>query len=89
MREEQARNVLEALQQFYLTSLDALLKSADSGDIVLPLFTRVARQVPAYTAFLTENDIDAAQVNSLESFRQLPMMTKENYLRRHELADLC
>jgi phenylacetate-CoA ligase len=89
MREEQARNALEVLRQFYLTPLDALLKSADAGDIVLPLFARVARQVPAYAAFLTENNIDAAEVNSLESFRQLPMMTKENYLRRHELADLC
>lgn len=89
MRKEQTHNALEALKKFYLTPLDDLLRCVDAEDIVLPLFARAAQQVPAYAAFLEEHGINATQVDSLEAFGQLPMMTKENYLRLHDLAALC
>jgi phenylacetate-CoA ligase len=91
MQQELAQRALAALQKFYTTSLDDILAGdgIDDDDIVLPLFQRVARQVPAYRDFLNERHIDADQVQSLEAFEQLPMITKENYLRRHVLADLC
>ena len=90
MHQEQTQRALAALQKFYTTSLDDILADGHNDeDIVLPLFHQVAQHVPAYRDFLKERHIDAAQVQSLEAFEQLPMITKENYLRRHTLADLC
>ncbi|MEU6727054.1 phenylacetate--CoA ligase family protein [Nonomuraea wenchangensis] len=53
------------------------------------LFQRVAATVPAYGAFLAEHGVDPARVRTLEDFRRLPMTTKDGYVRRHPLPDLC
>jgi phenylacetate-CoA ligase len=49
----------------------------------------VAATVPAYRAFLTEQGVDPAAVRTVDDFKALPLLTKDNYLRRHPLAQLC
>ncbi|MGW0804563.1 phenylacetate--CoA ligase family protein [Nonomuraea sp. NPDC002799] len=53
------------------------------------LFHQVASAVPAYRAFLAENGVDAGKIRTLDDFGRLPMTTKEGYIRRHPLPDLC
>ncbi len=81
-----------ALEQFLTTELDDVLSCPAPGEAeqrALALFTSVAATVPAYRAFLAEHDVDPAAVRTVGDFRALPLLTKDNYLRRHSLAQLC
>ena len=74
------------------SGLDEVLGRPAAGDAerrALALFESVAATVPAYQAFLTEHGIDPAAVRDVDDFRALPLLTKDNYLRRHPLAQLC
>jgi phenylacetate-CoA ligase len=53
------------------------------------LFRQVAATVPAYRTFLAENRVDPAEVVTIRDFERLPLTTKDNYVRRHPLPDLC
>ena len=83
----------EALRGFLETPLDSLLDRADGQQDpaagALALFRDVAASVPAYRAFLSEQGVDAARIRSLQDFAALPLVTKQNYLYRHPLAQLC
>jgi phenylacetate-CoA ligase len=84
--------VRAALEQFLASDLDDVLArpAVDEAERrALALFHSVAATVPAYQAFLAEHDIDPATVRTVEDFRTLPLLTKDNYLRRHPLAQLC
>ncbi|HVF11209.1 MAG TPA: hypothetical protein VNA16_10420, partial [Abditibacteriaceae bacterium] len=92
MRHEQAQRASAAFQEFLSTPLDALLQQradADATTSLLTLLHTTATTVPAYRTFLSEHQIDAAAVTTFEDFQQLPLVTKDNYLLRHPLADLC
>lgn len=83
--------VLGALETFLKTPLDRILAPAPEGHAeatVLALFQEVASSVPAYATFLAEHGVDPAGVRSMADFRRLPLLTKENYLRRHPLPAL-
>jgi phenylacetate-CoA ligase len=49
----------------------------------------VARDVPAYQAFLRQHGIDPSSIRTFGDFEQLPLITKQNYLSQHPLKDLC
>ncbi|WP_188186770.1 phenylacetate--CoA ligase family protein [Nonomuraea sp. SYSU D8015] len=53
------------------------------------LFHQVAATVPAYRAFLAENNVNPAEITTFRDFQRLPMATKDTYTRRHPLPDLC
>ncbi|MFI7112720.1 phenylacetate--CoA ligase family protein [Nonomuraea sp. NPDC050227] len=55
----------------------------------LELFHQVAATVPAYRSFLAEHGVEPASVTDLERFSRLPMTSKDTYIRRHPLPDLC
>ncbi len=81
-----------ALEKFLASGLnDALTRpmTDDAERRALALFESVAATVPAYRAFLAEHGVDPAAVRTVEDFRTLPLLTKDNYLRRHPLAQLC
>jgi phenylacetate-CoA ligase len=81
-----------ALEQFRTRCLDDVLAGPVAGDAerrALALFASVAATVPAYRAFLAEHGVDPATVRTVEDFMTLPLLTKDNYLRRHPLAKLC
>jgi phenylacetate-CoA ligase len=83
----------DALRDFLETSLDAALEGADDEHQaqarVLDLFHGVAREVPAYRAFLEEHGVEPQSVRSIDDFRRLPLVDKRNYVYRYPLADLC
>ena len=83
--------VLRSLEAFLKTPLDRLLARAPEGHAeveAVALFQEVARSVPAYAAFLREQGVDPAAVRSIQEFRRLPPVTKDNYLRRYPLPAL-
>src|SRR5947209_5307899 len=89
LREERIR---PALEQFLTSGLDDVLARPVAGDAerrALAVFASVAATVPAYRAFLAEHGVDPAGVRTFADFRTLPLLTKDNYLRRHPLAQLC
>jgi phenylacetate-CoA ligase len=64
--------------------------TAEAGESrAITLFHETVRSVPAYRALLTENGVDPATIRDLDSFRRLPCVTKQNYIQRHPLPDLC
>jgi len=54
----------------------------------LATFRRAARTVPAYRAFLKEHGVQPRDIQTFEDFQQLPATSKEDYLLKHDLADL-
>jgi phenylacetate-CoA ligase len=56
---------------------------------VLALFREAAAEVPAYAAFLREHDVDPAAIRTLSDFARVPLVTKDNYVRRYPLAERC
>jgi phenylacetate-CoA ligase len=85
----QRKRIVEGLEAFTSTPLDRLLAPSAPEPRALDLFHSVAESVPAYQAFLAEHGIDPAGVSSIDDFRSLPLLTKDNHLRRHELPALC
>ncbi|MBV9175235.1 MAG: phenylacetate--CoA ligase family protein, partial [Chloroflexi bacterium] len=89
----QSERALHALETFVHTSLDDALAGADderaARQRALELFRDVASSVPAYRDFLRQRDIDPSAIRTIDNFQRLPMVTKDNYLRRHSLAELC
>jgi phenylacetate-CoA ligase len=83
----------EALAEFIATPLDAALAGADdeaaAQQNALALFHSVAREVPAYAAFLADHGIEPDAVRSFEDFSGLPLINKANYHSRYPLRDLC
>src|ERR1022692_1107370 len=56
---------------------------------LLELFHRAAGSVPAYQDFLHAHGVDPAQVRDIADFRELPLMTRENYHLRYPLPQRC
>lgn len=93
MQKTQQQRAITSLQTFLNTSLDTQLQQSTQGDPraeVLELFHSVAATVPAYQAFLKQQGIDPASIQTFADFQALPFTTKANYLQPHySLADLC
>jgi phenylacetate-CoA ligase len=85
---QDSRRVIPALQAFLDTSLNET-PITDIEEKILALFHSVAATVPAYKKFLRERAIDPATITTLADFHSLPLITKENYLHRYPLAELC
>lgn len=56
---------------------------------VLDLFYKTALTVPAYKKFLVENNVDISSVQSLKDFQKLPLISKENYIKKYPIAETC
>lgn len=93
MQHSQSERMLTALQTFFSKSLDEVLARSDVRveveNALLALFQKVAKRVPAYQAFLTEYGVDPKEIQNFEQFTSLPLVTKDNYLRRYQLSELC
>lgn len=82
----------EALESFLTIGLDTLFErhlQLSPMSRALELFREVASSVPAYRAFLEEQGIDPPAVQTAEDFERLPLLTKQNYIGRYPLKDLC
>lgn len=93
MNPEQKRQyAIQAFSTFLHTPLETKLQQhlkTEPAIAALQLFHNVAATVPAYKAFLTQNGIDPNQIQTSADFQALPSLTKENYLQRFSLAELC
>ena len=92
MRREKRRRLSEALEAFFTTPLDDALERhfhRDPRDEAVRLFHEVTTRVPAYRTFLADHDVDPLTVRGFADFERLPIVTKQNYLQRHPLPDLC
>jgi phenylacetate-CoA ligase len=90
--ERQRHKVLTAVKEFLTTGLDealALQNRERPEEQALALFRQVAATVPAYRAFLAEQGLDPAQIQTAADYSRLPLLTKQNYLLRYPLPDLC
>ncbi|BAY24999.1 hypothetical protein NIES2100_47980 [Calothrix sp. NIES-2100] len=88
----QQQRAITAFGDFVSTPLDTLLQQhleTPTESAVLALFQDVVAHVPAYQAFLREQGIDPATIQSLADFQNLPAIAKDNYISRYPLADLC
>jgi phenylacetate-CoA ligase len=80
-----------ALTHFLNTDLDALLRPGESGDgfpEALALLRRAAERVPAYGAMLRDARLGPSDIHAADDFAKLPLLTKDNYVRRFPLGDL-
>ncbi|MEP7025161.1 MAG: phenylacetate--CoA ligase family protein [Actinomycetota bacterium] len=86
-----SQRVQEALAEFCSQPpmADAAADPGTGQDWLLRLFRRTAQTVPAYQDFLAEHGMEPAGVQTIEDFRQLPLMTKENYHSRYPLSQRC
>ncbi len=92
MQEKQRERALRAFQEFLTTPVETQLSRHEHispESAALAFFHNVAATVPAYKTFLTESGINCASIQKFEDFQQLPLLTKENYLRHHSLPQLC
>src|SRR5688572_12444287 len=80
-----------ALRHFLDRDLDSLLRPGESGDgfpEVLALLRRAAERVPAYGAMLQDAGLTPSDIHDAGDFARLPLLTKDNYVRRFPLGDL-
>jgi phenylacetate-CoA ligase len=91
MQEAQRQRTIQGFQTFLETPLETLLQGSPQGGLQssIELFHTIAATVPAYQAFLSEHKISAVSIQTLEDFQALPLLTKDNYLRRYPLTQLC
>lgn len=91
--ESQQQRAIKAFQEFLTTPLETRLQqhlnSNNESASALALFHDVVATVPAYKTFLTQHDINPDAIQNFQDFQKLPLLTKENYISRHRLADLC
>jgi len=92
MQELRSPQHLQAWQNFLTTPLETQLQrhlQVDRETIVLERFCETVATVPAYRDFLQAQAIDPASVQTIADFEQLPLTTKDNYLRQYPLPQLC
>ncbi|MEM2984669.1 MAG: hypothetical protein QXL24_05570 [Candidatus Jordarchaeaceae archaeon] len=55
----------------------------------LKLFKLMSQRVPAYKDFLKKNKVNPNSIKTIKDFRNIPLIDKDNYLRRYPLDALC
>ena len=92
MTETKQQRSLATFQTFLNTPLETKLQhslNTDAEQAVLKLCQEVAADVPAYKAFLEEQQIDPELIETFEDFKSLPLLTKTNYIQNYPLPCLC
>jgi phenylacetate-CoA ligase len=80
-----ARDPRSAFDRFLNISLDDLLAPGQAGDGLpeaLALLRRAADGAPAYGAMLKAAGVSVADIHDAADFARLPLLNKENYVRR-------
>jgi phenylacetate-CoA ligase len=57
--------------------------------MALKLFHDMSQRVPAYRSFLKEEKVDSGKIKTIQDFKHVPPIDKDNYLRRYSRSDLC
>ncbi len=86
-----ARDPISAFDRFLKGSLTELLSAGENSDgfpEALALLRRAASNVPAYAAMLKAAGLSPADIHDASDFAKLPLLNKENYVRRFPLEAL-
>lgn len=62
---------------------------AEGKAVAFKLYSDMVERVPAYPRFLREQGVNPKSIRSTDDFERLPIMTKENYLKKYPLNELC
>ncbi|MEN9582763.1 MAG: hypothetical protein RL641_717, partial [Candidatus Parcubacteria bacterium] len=54
----------------------------------LALFHETVERVPAYRNFLKENNFNPGSIKTWNDFKNIPIMSKQNYLKQYQLPEL-
>ncbi len=73
----------------FMSSRGATSWEKSGAKKALKRFLIVAKTVPAYQKFLKEKGIDPEKIKTIDDFKNLPILDKNNYLRKYEIEDLC
>lgn len=57
-------------------------------ETALNSFKKASQSVPAYADFLRVNSVDPSRIRTLEDYKYVPIVTKENYLTKYPFKDL-
>lgn len=57
--------------------------------MALELFKQMSQRVPAYQDFLAKKNFDPKSVKDISQFKNIPKVSKDNYLRKYPLEKLC
>lgn len=57
--------------------------------MALGLFHEMSERVPAYQDFLSRHNFDPKSVKAISDFERVPLISKDNYLRKYPLEQLC
>jgi phenylacetate-CoA ligase len=79
-------SVTKAQQQLTEVSEGEWLKRGERR--ALALFHAAAEHVPAYKDFLKGHNVSPGNIRTMDDFRRLPLIDKENYLRHYPLEQL-
>lgn len=87
------------ISDFYNIDLEKSAKALESSapeyweergqKMALDLFHKASDRVPAYKDFLKRNKINSKHVKTIEDFKKVPHIEKNNYLRKYPLKKLC
>lgn len=55
----------------------------------LKLFHQMATRVPAYKDFLKKHHLNHNTIKNIKDFKKVPLISKDNYLRKYPLEKLC
>lgn len=78
--------------QFYQKKLkeDSADKWVESGRRrAYRLFKEMSSRVPAYKDFLSKNNINPAKLDNFSDLKDIPVVDKDNYLRKYPTEKLC
>src|SRR5689334_14737167 len=92
MQSNRSHQAIASLRSFIDTPLERVLSRHGEHapeQAALALFHTVAATVPAYQAFLAAQGVDPGAIQTIEDFKTLPAITKQNYQSRYPLAELC
>src|SRR5579871_1777623 len=92
MNAQNRQKASQAFAQFLATPLTARLERADrenAEQAAVALFHKVATTVPAYQTFLAEHGIAAGSIQTYMDFQTLRPLTRQNYILRYPLPQLC
>jgi phenylacetate-CoA ligase len=82
----------QTFEQFLTTSIEDHFQNTEGlahEKSRVELFHETAELVPAYNRFLFENGVDPHKIASAVDLQKLPAVTRDNYISRHPLPDLC
>jgi len=82
----------DVFHHFISTPLDTLLaehQAVNPEDKVLDMFHRCVAEVPAYRRFLESRGVNPAEITSFPAFRELPLMSKADYMQAYPLPERC